>query len=89
MRFIAYLVSAGSGAAKVSSRGPRRPNAPRAFADPLASLCAVMLLVLINTRFTHAGELRSLFDGASLAGWDVREGEAKCWNAADGMIVGG
>ena len=26
----------GSGAAKVSSRGPRRPNARRAFADPLA-----------------------------------------------------
>ena len=30
-------VRAGSGAAKVSSRWPFRPNAPRAFADPFAS----------------------------------------------------
>jgi len=30
-------VRAGSGAAKVSSRRPFRPNAPRAFADPFAS----------------------------------------------------
>ena len=28
----------GFGAAKVSSRGPRRPKARRAFADPFASL---------------------------------------------------
>ena len=30
-------VRAGSGAAKVSSRRPFRPNAPRPFADPFAS----------------------------------------------------
>jgi putative heme-binding domain-containing protein len=83
------LVRAGSGAAKVSSRGPRRPNAPRAFADPLASLCVVMLTVLTNASFTRAGESRPLFDGTSLAGWEVREGEQKWWKAAEGMIVGG
>ena len=32
-----FSVRAGSGAAKVSSRRPFRPNAPRAFADPFAS----------------------------------------------------
>jgi putative heme-binding domain-containing protein len=32
---------------------------------------------------------RSLFDGTSLAGWDVRDGEEQWWRAADGMIVGG
>ena len=39
MRLRAFLVSAGSGAAKVSSRGLRQPNAPRAFADSLTCLC--------------------------------------------------
>jgi putative heme-binding domain-containing protein len=37
----------------------------------------------------HAADPRPLFDGASLAGWDVRAGEEKWWRAADGMLVGG
>lgn len=37
----------------------------------------------------RADEPRPLFDGSSLAGWDVRAGEEKWWKAADGMIVGG
>lgn len=32
---------------------------------------------------------RSLFDGTSLAGWDVRQGEERWWKVADGAIVGG
>jgi putative membrane-bound dehydrogenase-like protein len=89
MRIAPHLTGAGSGAAKVSSRGPRRPNAPRAFADPLASRLGVVLVVVSWTISAHAAEPRSLFDGASLAGWDVRAGEEKWWKAADGMIVGG
>jgi len=79
----------GSGAAKVSSRGPRRPNAPRAFADPLASRLVLATLFALATITASAGEPRPLFDGASLAGWDVRAGEETWWKAADGMIVGG
>ncbi|MFM8495211.1 MAG: family 16 glycoside hydrolase [Planctomycetia bacterium] len=37
----------------------------------------------------HAAERQPLFDGSSLAGWDVRAGEEKWWKAAEGMIVGG
>jgi putative heme-binding domain-containing protein len=37
----------------------------------------------------EAGEPRPLFDGSSLAGWDVRAGEETWWRVADGMIVGG
>lgn len=32
---------------------------------------------------------RQLFDGTSLAGWDVRPGEERWWRVADGAIVGG
>lgn len=39
---------------------------------------------------TAAGEkVESLFDGKSLAGWEVRKGEEKWWKVADGVIVGG
>jgi putative membrane-bound dehydrogenase-like protein len=31
----------------------------------------------------------SLFDGKSLAGWEIRKGEEKWWKIGDGMIVGG
>lgn len=31
----------------------------------------------------------SLFDGKSLAGWEIRKGEEKWWKVEDGMIVGG
>ncbi len=89
MRLRAFLVSAGSGAAKVSSRGLRQPNAPRAFADPLASLFVVAFVVAMGLPSASAADSRSLFDGTSLAGWDVRAGEEQWWKAADGMIVGG
>ncbi len=32
---------------------------------------------------------RPLFDGASLAGWETVEADARWWKAADGMLVGG
>jgi putative heme-binding domain-containing protein len=47
------------------------------------------VLTAVVACMAHAGEPRSLFDGASLAGWDVRAGEERWWKAADGMIVGG
>ncbi|MFY8222186.1 MAG: hypothetical protein ACOVJ6_09785, partial [Pirellulales bacterium] len=82
MRLRAFLVSAGSGAAKVAaarsfrlSRGLRQPNAPRAFADPLASLFVVAFVVAMGLPSASAADSRSLFDGTSLAGWDVRAGE--------------
>ena len=31
----------------------------------------------------------SLFDGKSLAGWEIRKGEEKWWKVEDGMIIGG
>lgn len=31
----------------------------------------------------------ALFDGESLAGWEIRKGEEKWWKVEDGMIVGG
>ena len=37
----------------------------------------------------RAEQPRPLFDGASLAGWEVRDAEGKWWKAADGVIVGG
>ncbi|MFM8413421.1 MAG: family 16 glycoside hydrolase [Planctomycetota bacterium] len=47
------------------------------------------MFVAVAVGVAHAGEPRPLFDGASLAGWDVRAGEEQWWRAADGMIVGG
>ena len=32
---------------------------------------------------------RSLFDGKTLTGWDVRKGEEQWWTTRDGMIIGG
>ncbi|MGB8852234.1 MAG: family 16 glycoside hydrolase [Pirellulales bacterium] len=49
----------------------------------------VLFLAVLVAGMAYAAEPRSLFDGASLAGWDVRAGEEKWWKAADGMIVGG
>lgn len=50
---------------------------------------ALLLLVASCTMPAPAAEPRSLFDGSSLAGWDVRAGEEKWWKTADGMLVGG
>jgi len=49
----------------------------------------VLFIVALGTGMAHASEQLALFDGASLAGWDVRAGEEKWWKAVDGMIVGG
>jgi putative heme-binding domain-containing protein len=46
-------------------------------------------LATVAAGMVHAAEPRPLFDGSSLAGWDVRAGEEPWWRAADGMIVGG
>jgi len=55
--------------------------------------------MLLNTWFVVAVAMvaavvradapRLLFDGASLAGWETVEGDARWWKAADGMLVGG
>jgi putative heme-binding domain-containing protein len=47
---------AGSGAAKVSSRGPRRPNAPRAFADPRASRLGFVIICIAFSLAAQAEE---------------------------------
>jgi putative heme-binding domain-containing protein len=49
----------------------------------------VFILTAVFVAVAQAGEPRALFDGMSLAGWDVRAGEERWWKAADGMIVGG
>ena len=48
-----------------------------------------LVLTAVAAGVAHAAEPRPLFDGASLAGWDVRAGEEKWWKAAEAMIVGG
>jgi len=50
---------------------------------------AYILIASTATLVVRADEPRPLFDGTSLAGWDVRAGEEKWWKVADGMIVGG
>lgn len=48
--------------------------------------------VIVAAAFVAGAEVpgpRPLFDGESLAGWDVRAEDAVWWKAADGMIVGG
>jgi putative heme-binding domain-containing protein len=47
------------------------------------------VLLVAAAGLGEAGEPRPLFDGGSLAGWDVQAGEEKWWRAADGTIVGG
>ena len=48
-----------------------------------------LVLLAVAAGLGEAGEPRPLFDGSSLAGWDVRAGEEAWWRVADGMIVGG
>ena len=45
-----------------------------------------ILLLLISLPLS-AGE--KLFDGTSLKGWQVQEGEEKYWKVRDGAIVAG
>ena len=50
---------------------------------------AFLFLAAAAATCVEAAERRPLFDGASLAGWDVRAGEEKWWKAGDGVIGGG
>jgi putative heme-binding domain-containing protein len=54
-------------------------------------MCRAILVVVgcLLAATARADEPRPLFDGTSLAGWDVRAGEEQWWKAASGMIVGG
>jgi len=47
-----------------------------------------IILALAAVSFLKAAPV-SLFDGKTLAGWEVRKGEEKWWTVADGMITGG
>lgn len=65
-----------------------RPSARSGLRAPLV---AAMLFLGGCAAATAATPLpvRSLFDGTSLAGWDVRPGEERWWKVADGAIIGG
>ena len=45
------------------------------------------LIALCATTFLYAQT--PLFDGKTLAGWEIRKGEEKWWRVEDGMITGG
>jgi putative heme-binding domain-containing protein len=51
--------------------------------------CALAIIACVSALVGQAADRRPLFDGTSLAGWDVRPGEEKWWKAADGTLVGG
>jgi hypothetical protein len=85
---------AGSGGGKSLLARPGRPTLVERSPTPLTfrSLIArplVILLCVTSVTLTRADEPRALFDGASLAGWETIEPDARWWKAADGMIVGG
>lgn len=48
-----------------------------------------ILTLLFALTCLSQGEKISLFDGKTLAGWDVRKGDEKYWTTRDGMIIGG
>jgi putative membrane-bound dehydrogenase-like protein len=48
----------------------------------------ILSLLFLLTCLGHAEKI-SLFDGKTLAGWDVRKGDEKYWTTRDGMIIGG
>ena len=47
------------------------------------------LIIAITSLSILNAEPVPLFDGKSLDGWHIREGEKKWWRAEDGMIIGG
>ena len=47
------------------------------------------LTILLALPLLSFGQKISIFDGKTLNGWDVRQGEEQWWTARDGMIVGG
>lgn len=51
--------------------------------------CGLAVIVASWLTSIRGEQPRPLFDGASLAGWEARDGEATWWKAADGAIVGG
>jgi putative heme-binding domain-containing protein len=65
------------------------PGGSRGIGDTIRVAILLILAVTSSTPAARANEPRPLFDGSSLAGWDVRGGEEKWWRAAEGMIVGG
>jgi putative heme-binding domain-containing protein len=48
----------------------------------------LLLLAVFQVSFVHAAPL-ALFDGETLAHWEIPAGEEKWWKVQDGMIVGG
>ncbi len=48
----------------------------------------ILTLLFLLTGLSHAGKI-SLFDGKTLAGWNVSKGDEKWWTTRDNMIVGG
>ena len=48
----------------------------------------ILSLFFLFVCLSHAEKV-SLFDGKTLAGWDVRKGEEQWWTTRDGMIIGG
>jgi len=48
----------------------------------------ILSLFFLFVCLSHAEKV-SLFDGKTLAGWDVRKGEKQWWTTRDGMIIGG
>ena len=48
----------------------------------------ILTLLFLVTGLSHAGKI-SLFDGKTLAGWNVSKGDEKWWTTRDNMIVGG
>ncbi|GAA5117813.1 DUF1080 domain-containing protein [Luteolibacter yonseiensis] len=50
----------------------------------------VILAAITSGAASHSGAAPvALFDGKTLAGWEIRKGEEKWWKVGDGMIVGG
>ncbi|MEX0669385.1 MAG: family 16 glycoside hydrolase [Pirellulales bacterium] len=94
MKTSSTLGVTGSGGGKSLLARPQRPTLVERSPTPRTSRYGVVklsfaLLFIFCSSSVRAEEPRPLFDGKSLAGWDVREGEAKWWQAVDGAIVGG
>ena len=73
---------------------PKTSNAPAALGGRRLvnlGILAAALFLGVQGPATPAAEPepRQLFDGTSLTGWDVREGEERWWKVADGVIIGG
>jgi len=48
----------------------------------------ILSLLFLSVCLGHAEKV-SLFDGKTLNGWNVRQGEEQWWTTRDGMIIGG